>query len=152
MTTHATILIVDSDSTARDALAAKARARGYIVLVASALSELRPALDDGPVHVAIVNLALGSESGLDAIRVVRDHGADAEFIVISGSTSVASAIESYELNACAFIQQPFDSDHLFAAVERARERRQMNLANRRLVWELQLINEIGADLRRSLDP
>ena len=37
-------------------------------------------------------------------------------------------------------------------MNRAIERRRINLANRRSVWELQLINEIGDDLRRSLDP
>ena len=36
-------------------------------------------------------------------------------------------------------------------VERALERRRMNLQNRRLVWELQTINEISGSISRSLE-
>ena len=43
------------------------------------------------------------------------------------------------------------SDQLFATVERALERRRMNLDNRRLVWELQTINEIADGIARSLE-
>ena len=48
------------------------------------------------------------------------------------------------------MQKPFDTAQLFATLERALERRQMNLDNRRLVWELQTINEIADGMARSL--
>ena len=70
---------------------------------------------------------------------------------MSASTSLSSAIQSYELSAFAFVQKPFDIDQLFATVERALERRRMNLDNRRLVWELQTINEIADGIARSLE-
>ena len=62
---------------------------------------------------------------------------------MSASTSLAAAIHSYELSAFAFVQKPFDVGQLFATIERAVERRRMNLDNRRLVWELQTINQIA---------
>ena len=40
---------------------------------------------------------------------------------------------------------------LFATIERAVERRRMNLDNRRLVWELQTVNEIADGIARSLE-
>jgi two-component system NtrC family sensor kinase len=42
-------------------------------------------------------------------------------------------------------------EQLFATLARALERRQMNLDNRRLVWELQTINEIADGIARSLE-
>jgi two-component system NtrC family sensor kinase len=49
------------------------------------------------------------------------------------------------------VQKPFDTGQLFATLERALERRRMNLDNRRLVWELQTINEIADGIARSLE-
>jgi two-component system NtrC family sensor kinase len=146
-----TILIAEDDRGLLEVLALKARTQQYAVATASSVREVAAALDAGPVQAAIVDLTLGRESGLDAIRRIKDRQPDAEIIVVSGTTSIASAIESYELNAFAFVQKPCEPDQLFATVARAIERRRMNLANRRLVWELQLINDIGGDLRRSLD-
>ncbi len=47
------------------------------------------------------------------------------------------------MSAFAFVQKPFAEEQLFSTLERAVERRRMNLDNRRLVWELQTINEIA---------
>ena len=49
------------------------------------------------------------------------------------------------------VQKAFDLGQLFAAVERAVERRRMNLDNRRLVWELQTINEVAEGIAQSLE-
>ncbi|MCA1649999.1 MAG: GAF domain-containing protein [Acidobacteria bacterium] len=53
--------------------------------------------------------------------------------------------------AFAFVQKPFDIGQLLATVERALERRRLNLHNRRLVWELQTINDVAESISRSLD-
>ncbi len=53
--------------------------------------------------------------------------------------------------AFAFVEKPFDLDRLFATVERAVESRRMNRQSRRLVWELQTINEIADGISRSLE-
>jgi two-component system NtrC family sensor kinase len=146
------LLVVDDDPDLLALLAQSAQAHGYRVATASSLAETAAALDRGPLQVALVDLVLGSESGLDVVRRIKARAPDVEIIVISGTTSVASAIASYELDAFAFVPKPFDLDQLFAKVARAVEHRRMNQANRRLVWELQLINDIGDDLRGSLDP
>ncbi len=151
MKSPATILIVEDDCELSDRLALKARSLEYGVLTAGTVADLTQALDTSVVHVALVSLTPG-DSGLDAIRRIKARYADAEIIVIAATDAVASALESYELQAFAFVPKPCDIDRIFAIVQRAVERSHMSLANRRLMWELQLINEVGGDLRRSLDP
>ena len=104
-----------------------------------------------PFDVALVDLALGADSGLDVIGRLKARAPDSEIVVVSGTASLASAIRSYDLAAFAFVQKPFDVEQLFATVERAIERRRMNLHNRRLLWELQTINEMADGLSRSLE-
>jgi two-component system NtrC family sensor kinase len=142
-----TILIVEDDLAVRDLLARDAAARGYAAVAAATLAQVNATAAKTPPLLALVDLDLGGESGLDAIGAIHSHAPDAEIVVISATTSLASAIASYDLNAFAFVPKPFDLDQLFATVERAVEHRRVRLANRRLIWEQRLINEIGDDLR-----
>jgi two-component system NtrC family sensor kinase len=146
------LLIAEDDGDLQKLLALRARGHGYVPVVVATVADAVGAAQAGSIQVAVIDLMLGAESGLDAIRRIKQQSADVEIIVASAATSVTSAIEAYELNAFAFVPKPFDIDQLFAVIDRALERRRMNLANRRLMWELQLINDIGDDLRRSLDP
>ena len=150
-TTPVTILLLDDDAAVVRALSDAAEARGFRVTGATSLAAVNAVVSHGTFDVAVIDLTLGSESGFDAIRRIKEETPDTEIIVTSASGSLASAIQSYELSAFAFVQKPFDAGQLFATVDRALERRRMNLDNRRLVWELQTINEIADGISRSLE-
>ncbi len=145
------LLIVDNDDPVTRRVDAAAVARGYRVDYATSLAAVNTALERGAFDVALVDLAVAGESGFDVIRRIKEQTPDAEIVVLSAGSSLASAIHSYELSAFAFVQKPFGVDQLFATIERALERRQMNLDNRRLVWELQTINQIADGIARSLE-
>ena len=100
--------------------------------------------------------ARGSDAGraTPASRRPRDQGAYARHRNRGrsrASPSLASAIASYELKAFAFVPKPFDVDQLFGDRRaRASSIAGSMLANRRLVWEQRLVNEIGDELRHLL--
>ena len=103
--------------------------------------------------VVVVDLTSCAAPGPDAVRRVRGRCPDTEIVIIvSSTTSVSSAIASYDLAAFAVVTSPFDADQLLSTIAQAAERRRITQANRRLVWELKVVNDIGEDLRRSLDP
>jgi two-component system NtrC family sensor kinase len=145
------LLVVDDDDVLGRMLAEAAAARGYRVECATSLGAADAALTRGTFDVALVDLTLGAESGFDVIRRIKEQTPDTEIVVMSASTSLNSAIQSYELSAFAFVQKPFDIGQLFTTIERAVERRRMNLDNRRLVWELRTINQIADGIARSLE-
>lgn len=145
------VLIVEDDSDLSDLLASTARARGYRPVVASTLTQAIEAVERCLPDVAVVNVALGGESGLELLPRIKELTPDSEIVVVSGTTSLAGTFTSCDMPAFAFVEKPFDIDRLFATVERALERRRMNLQNRRLVWELQTINEIADGISRSLE-
>jgi two-component system NtrC family sensor kinase len=149
--TAVSLLIVDDEPELVRLVAGYARLCGYRVDSAASLPDTIAALSSATFDAALVDLALGSDSGLDAIRQIKQRSPDTEIVVMSATTSLASAIKSYELAAFAFVQKPFDIEQLFANVERALERRRMNLHNRRLLWELQTINEIADGINRALE-
>lgn len=148
---HVSLLIVDDDRDLVRPLEIDAASRGYRCASASSLHDAVSLLDAGTFEVALVDLTLGSECGHEIIRQMKAQAPDVEIIVVSGTASLASAIRSYELAAFAFVQKPFSSDQLFATVERAIERRRMNVSNQRLMWELQTINDVSDGITRSLE-
>ena len=145
-----TLLIVDDDSALLALLDESARSRGYRTATAGTLMEALEAVERHRPEIAIVDIVLGTESGLELLPRMKALTPDSEIVVMSGSASIGTS-SSYELPTFAFVEKPFDIDRLFATVERAIERRRMNLQNRRLVWELQTINEIADGISRSLE-
>ena len=150
--TSARLLVLANDPTLVRLLSSAGTGPAYDVTAASGLADLaesRPCAFD----VVIVDLTSCAGSGADAVRQVRGRCPDAEIVIIvSSTTSVSSAIASYDLAASAVVTRPFDGDQLLSTIAQVTERRRINKANRRLMWELKIVNDIGEDLRRSLDP
>jgi two-component system NtrC family sensor kinase len=143
------LLIVDEDRELVRLMAAHASVRGYRVVCATSLADLQALPAQEPFDVALVDLGLGDESGVEVFRQTRMQAPDAEIVAVSRAAT-QTPMRSYELAAFASVQKPFEFGQLFATVERASERRRMNLDNRRLVWELQTINEIADGIAGSL--
>ena len=146
------LLIIEDDQDLSRRLAVNARLRDYCVRTGATLAEARRHMAARVFSVALIDLALGGESGLDLIRAIKDESPDTEIVVMSATQSLASAIASYELKAFAFVPKPFDLDQLFSTVDRAVDHRRMVLSNRRLLWEQRLMNEIGDELRTLVAP
>jgi signal transduction histidine kinase/DNA-binding response OmpR family regulator len=146
------LLLVEDDHDLLTLLAVNARARHYATQTASTLAGARRAIAAASFDLAVVDLTLGPDSGLEAIRAIKQRSPDTEIVVISASTSLVSAIAAYDLKAFAFVPKPFDIDQLFSTIARALDHRSVMLANRRLVWEQRLVNEIGDELRHLLAP
>jgi two-component system NtrC family sensor kinase len=146
-----TVLIVDGDAELLARLASAARARGYRTLTAPGLPDARLLMAGDSIEIALVDLGPGCD-GLDAVGAIKEQSPDTEIVVLSAGASVASAIASYERKAFAFVPKPFDVEQLFSTIARAVDHRGVVLANRRLVWEQRLINEIGDELRNLLAP
>ena len=146
------LLIVEDDHDLSALIARNAVPRGYAAQSVATVERASRLIADHAFDVALVDLTLGAESGLEVIRAIKTQSPDTEIVVISASTSFASAIASYELQAFAFVPKPFDIDQLFATIARALGRRRMTLANRRLLWEQRMMNEIGDELRQLVAP
>ena len=145
------LLLVDEAGRLEPELAAAAAARGYRLTVARTLDEALLAARGDAFDVSVVDLDVESQGGREALRDLKDLSGDSEIVVVSDSGSPGAAFRSHELTAFAFVQKPVPPAQLFTIIERALERRRMTLHNRRLVWELQTINEIAEGISRSLE-
>jgi ActR/RegA family two-component response regulator len=148
--TPASLLIVDSDYECARMLAAQAEARGYRARTAPAVADVTTLLALEPFDAVLVDLDHAADTGLDLLAQLRRVSTDIEVLVMSDRTSMAATIQWFDPDAFACLRKS-DVVPLFAAVARALERRQITAQNRRLVWELQTINDIASGVARSLE-
>jgi len=113
-----TILVVEDDDGFRNILVRALEARGYDVRgVADAASALALAREDSP-EMAVVDLRLSDDSGLDVVRELKAIDAATAIVVLTGYGSIATALESIRLGAVHYLTKPTDPDRILAAFER----------------------------------
>jgi two-component system NtrC family sensor kinase len=148
--TPASLLIVDNDRDFPRMLAGEARARGYRVESAVSVKEALNLVRRDPFDALLVDLAQGADSAFELLSEIRQLSSDTEVIVMSDCTSMAGMIQWFDPDAFACVRKA-DVGQLFISLAGALERRRITAQNRRLVWELQTINEIASGVSRSLE-
>ena len=76
-----------------------------------------------------VDVHLPGESGLDLARDLKRRDPRAQVIIITGSTTVDTAIQALRLGADDYLPKPFDAPALLHAAKRAAEHRRLLLEN-----------------------
>lgn len=114
-------LVVDDDEVFRDRLCRAFRLRGWEAYDAGdAAQALQAARDFGP-DLAVVDLRMQGESGLDVVRAL--HGLDEtiSIIMLTGYGSIATALEAVKLGAVDYLSKPVDTDQIIAAYDGVRQ-------------------------------
>jgi two-component system response regulator RegA len=113
-----TILVVEDDDAFRRILVSSLEARGYEAKgVADADAAIRAAREDSP-EMAVIDLRLGDQSGLDVVRELKAIDASTSIVVLTGYGSIATALESIRLGAMHYLTKPTDPDRILAAFDR----------------------------------
>ena len=110
-----TLLIVEDDERFASTLATEFRDRGYDVYWAEGLDELR-ALEVERFAFAIGDLRLRSDSGLDALTVIKELNPQTRVVVLTGYGSIATAVAATKRGASHYLPKPVDIDELERAL------------------------------------
>ncbi|QAY75247.1 response regulator transcription factor [Sphingosinicella sp. BN140058] len=148
METERALVIVEDDATFARTLARSFERRGYVVRVAGDPAALDELLTGFSPHYAVVDLKLGTESGLGCVRKLSTSDPDMLIVVLTGFASIATAVEAIKLGACHYLAKPSNTDDIEAALHKAEGDPEVAIANRptsikTLEWER--INETLAD-------
>ena len=137
------LLIVEDDDAFARTLARSFERRGYEVLRAASLDEVRSLLEgEGrcPTY-AVVDLKLaGGASGLACVQALHAHDAGMVIVVLTGYASIATAVEAIKLGARHYLAKPANTDDIEAAFDRAQGDADVELTERTtsiktLEWE-----------------
>jgi two-component system response regulator RegA len=112
------LLIVEDDAAFARALKRSFERRGYRVLLAASVEETKTLLETESPERAVVDLKLGTASGLTVVQALHEHDPYMLIVVLTGFASIVTAVEAIKLGACNYLVKPSNTDDIDAAFTR----------------------------------
>jgi two-component system response regulator RegA len=112
------LLIVEDDAAFARTLKRSFERRDYRVLLADSARQVQELLKTESPGYAVVDLKLGSESGLGVVQTLHQHDARMLIVVLTGFASIATAVEAIKLGACNYLVKPSNTDDIETAFTR----------------------------------
>ena len=112
------LLIAEDDDVLRPRLARAFRERGFEVREAPDVETALDTARGDPPEYAIVDLRLGTRSGLEVVRGLVELDPATAIVVLTGYGSIATALEAVRLGATHYLTKPADVDEVLAAFTR----------------------------------
>ena len=137
------VMVVDDESSIRDAVEQWLSLSGFQVQLFSRAEECLAALPEHFAGVILSDVRMPGMDGLQLLAEVQKRDADLPVILLTGHGDVPMAVEAMRDGAYDFLEKPFSPETLLGSLRRA-------LDKRRLVLENRALHEL-ADNRAKLD-
>lgn len=109
------LLIVDDDEAFTHVLSRAMQRRGVSVHCAHNTTDALAALQQFQPARILLDLKLAEESGLSLLRPLREHCPDTPIVILTGYSSVATAVEAVKLGATHYLCKPASVEEILAA-------------------------------------
>ncbi|MDW5375576.1 response regulator transcription factor [Halomonas sp. HP20-15] len=118
MPTPERLLIVDDDEMFCRVMERALSRRGYDVVTALDADQALSIAQQAPPQLATLDLKLEHSSGLKLLPELLEIAPDCRIVVLTGYSSIATAVEAIKLGAVNYLCKPVDADEVLAAFER----------------------------------
>jgi DNA-binding NtrC family response regulator len=136
MSSAGRVLVVEDHESERRAVLQILKREGFTVFGAENADKAAGYMDES-IDVVLSDLHMGDVSGMDLLQLWKKQHPETQFILLTGHSSINSAVEAIKSGAFDYITKPVNPDELIHLIRRA-------------VESLQKDKEID-DLRRRLD-
>jgi DNA-binding NtrC family response regulator len=133
MKTGHRVLVIDDDPSFLDPAAALLRHAGYDVRSAQTGPAALEIVRREPIELALLDIRLGAESGLDVLPQLKALRPEMSVIVITALGTIENAVEAMRRSADNFIEKPIDPPRFLAIVAKGLEAYQ--LRRKQMQWE-----------------
>jgi two-component system nitrogen regulation response regulator NtrX len=126
------VLIVDDEENIGRSLRMILEREGYAVNVCRTVAEFKKHAEAQRADAYLLDMKLPDGNGIDLLKVVRNNGATAPAIMISGHGTIADAVEATRAGAFDFLEKPLSRDRVLLAIKNALEQSTLRRENERL--------------------
>jgi DNA-binding NtrC family response regulator len=137
MIEKAQILIIDDEEAIRDAMSQVLTREGYQVKEAREGREGLELFQKENFHLVFLDLKLPGMKGLDVLSRMKEVSPETPVIIITGYSSIESAVEAMKRGAFDYMPKPFTPDELRVITRKALETRRLLYENLYLRQELE---------------
>jgi len=144
-------LVIDDDPVFSQVLIRALSRRGFNAFhAADGAQALQMVQDHQPLR-ATLDLKLENESGLQLLPELREHRADLEVVVLTGYSSIATAVQAIKCGAKNYLCKPANTEEILAAFDEAyreKDTAQAPPSVNRLEWEhiQKVLNDHGGNI------
>jgi DNA-binding NtrC family response regulator len=132
-----TVLIVEGEGAAREAMVSSLSEKGYDLLYCSNADEGILTLKQNYINLLIVNKDLPDSTGFELIDAARRIEPNLCAIIVANSASLDTVLRAMEVGACDYILRPLEGpDILEAKVKKALREQNESLKYKKLISEL----------------
>ncbi|MFZ2445696.1 MAG: response regulator [Syntrophobacteraceae bacterium] len=117
------VLVMEDEANMARALEMVLSEEGYEVDVAMTGRNAMKQLDSKTFDLLLADLRLPDINGMDVIKKVKHDQPDTEVVVITGYSTVSSAVEAIKLGAFDYLAKPFTEDEIKGVISSALKNR-----------------------------
>lgn len=129
------ILLIDDEPGIRLTFSRILEKEGYRVETAANFAEAKESLSTSCPDVVISDIILPGASGIEILKMIKEHSPDIPVIMITGEPNIDTAIESVRQGAYDYLSKPINRQQLCGAVARAMEKKWLVDEHKRLEAE-----------------
>jgi len=148
------VLVIDDEKVVCNSCRRVLEEEGYDVSVAADGREAMEKMWRESFDAALVDLRMPGLGGMDVVRAVRNRRLDTRVIVITGFSSVATAVEAMQLGAADYLPKPFTpkelSDRLRSVLEADNKTSRLRLEKETLSPEKRALGGVRGGTEGSL--
>ena len=141
------ILVVDDEEVVLESCERALKGQGYKVAKAQNVDLALSQLKQHPFNVVIVDLVMPKKGGMDLLKIIKQNHPAIQAIMITGYSSINTAVESIKIGAFDYLAKPFTPSELVMTVQKALEEKGRtvfpNIAERDLSGQMIFDNIIG---------
>lgn len=139
------LLIIDDEPTIRDLLR-EYLSGSYLCAEAASAEDALALLRAEKFDLVLSDIQMGGMSGLEMVPRLLELAPDTVVVVVSGVSTIESAIEAMRVGAFDYVTKPFNFNQVGAAVRRALDYRALREANRQAEGRFRQIVEHATDI------
>jgi two-component system, response regulator RegA len=137
---QANLLLVDDDEVLCHVLSRALSKRGFNVQVAYSLDNALISAHTHPPEFAVVDLRIGTDSGLSVIKELFNSEPGIRIVVLTGYASISTAVEAIKLGAKHYLTKPAEVDDIIQAFYHEEGRTEIDISSqpmsvKRMEWE-----------------
>ncbi|MDC7226292.1 MAG: sigma-54 dependent transcriptional regulator [Spirochaetales bacterium] len=110
------ILILDDNQKILDTLSRNFSTEGIECRTASNIKEALDALQCCPIDLALVDVRIGDENGIDALKEIKQLTPELPVMMITGFATIETAVEAIKIGANEYIKKPIKFSELLEMV------------------------------------
>jgi len=119
------ILVVDDDRNLCTALSSLLTRNNYRVKMPNTVEETSKLLEQSIFDLVITDLFLSGDSGIEVIKRVKSIAPDTQVIMMTGYSSLDSAVDAMKLGAADYLTKPLKDEELLLVVEKVLQHRSL---------------------------